>query len=122
MWLFFVQQNIQNYPSLLETRTANVKNAPKGLTFLKKTWLNLSDFREKAKQYHPDAPDGDAEKFKRIGEAFELLSKNTTENAARRSGPRRKYDDFKFDDSDEEHRWAKMKKGILKQINCKLRW
>jgi len=71
-------------------------------------------YREKAKQYHPDAPDGDAEKFKRIGEAFELLSKNTTENATRRSGPRRKYDDFKFDDSDEEHRWAKMKKGYNK--------
>lgn len=95
----------------LETRTRNVKNTPKGLTFSKFS-LKFVYFREKAKQYHPDAPDGDAEKFKKIGEAFELLSKNTTENTMRRSGPRRKYDEFRFDDSDEDHRWAQMKKGF----------
>jgi curved DNA-binding protein len=38
-------------------------------------------YRQKAKQHHPDMPDGDAETFKQINEAYEVLSNNNKRSA-----------------------------------------
>lgn len=38
-------------------------------------------YRQKAKQYHPDRPDGNAEQFKRVNEAYEILSNSDKRSA-----------------------------------------
>ena len=38
-------------------------------------------YRQKAKQHHPDRPDGNAEMFKRVNEAYEILSNSDKRNA-----------------------------------------
>lgn len=38
-------------------------------------------YRQKAKQYHPDRPDGNAEKFKQVNEAYEILSNSDKRSA-----------------------------------------
>ena len=48
-------------------------------------------YRQKAKQYHPDRPDGDSEMFKRVSEAYEILS-----NSDKRSAYDNPQPDFNF--------------------------
>jgi curved DNA-binding protein len=38
-------------------------------------------YRQKAKQFHPDRPDGDSEMFKRVNEAYEILSNSDKRSA-----------------------------------------
>lgn len=57
-------------------------------------------FRELAKKYHPDRPGGDAEKFKKIVEAYRVLS---DKNLRREYDQKRKFQSvFTFDFGDTE--------------------
>ena len=72
-------------------------------------------YRAQAKKYHPDAPSGDEEKFKLISEAFEVLSEDSAETGSR--SPYKKSENFEFDNSDPNARWAQMKEEFNKKFD-----
>ena len=71
-------------------------------------------YRAQAKKYHPDAPSGDEEKFKLISEAFEVLSENSSDEPGTKF---KKSQNFEFDNSDPNARWAQMREEFAKKSN-----
>ncbi len=59
-------------------------------------------YRQKAKQHHPDKPDGNAEEFKRINEAYEILSNSDKRSAYDNPQPQT---DFNFRSSHFDQPW-----------------
>ena len=73
-----------------------------------------SSYTKMAKRYHPDAPNGDEEKFKEIREAFEVLSSSSPFGTGTGSDGKPSYrSTYKFDDSDSNARWAQMKARFI---------
>jgi curved DNA-binding protein len=61
-----------------------------------------SAYRRLAKKYHPDRPDGNEEKFKRVSEAYESI-KNQNNNTTYRQDPFGGRSPFDFDDLFAQH-------------------
>lgn len=71
-------------------------------------------YRQKAKQYHPDKPTGDAEQFKRVNEAYEILSNSDKRSAYDNPYPQ---NDFNFNSSHFEQPWPFHGSGFEHMFN-----